>query len=274
MLEGLSILIFIIGSFLPVRNVPLTVKFAAGLLILADYAARWVLGRADVGVGCHARRWRNSSSSSRCSRPPPRQPSFPAGDRGAAATAARVPCAHSFPKRNDEVSENIINFGVRTVLVTALVYVLNSPSQTQASNYAVKLYCTASTPTTSGFGNIVPVAACARSWAVLVMTLGILLSTRLIQRILRPAKPRYACSNCGLSRHYRNFAFCKDCSLVLNIPSERGLAQPVSQSRITAVAASGRSSEARWPQPSMIRSFALGIPAAISSAILSGVTAS
>ncbi len=225
-LDGLAILIFIVGSFLPDGTIPLAVDLVLGLLFLADY-----LARAYLAPG----RWRHLLS------PTSLADLIVIFSLLAAAfienlgflrvmRALRLLRSYhmlrelrgrsSFFKRNEEVIQSIINFVVFIFVVTALVYVLEAPHNPQIGNYADALYFTVTTLTTTGFGDIVPVGTSGRLLAVLVMIFGISLFIRLVQTIFRPAKVRYACPDCGLARHDPDAVHCKHCGLVLNIPNE------------------------------------------------------
>ena len=55
---------------------------------------------------------------------------------------------------------------------------------------------------------------------VLIMVVGISLFLRLVQTVFRPARVRFRCPDCGLSRHNPDAIHCKHCGETLNILTE------------------------------------------------------
>jgi voltage-gated potassium channel len=123
-------------------------------------------------------------------------------------------------KRNEEVIQSVINLCVFIFIVTALVYVLQVHSNPEINNYIDALYFTVTTLTTTGFGDITLQGPMGRLTAVFIMVVGVALFLRLIQTIFRPAKVRYSCPDCGLSRHDPDAVHCKHCGRTLNIETE------------------------------------------------------
>ena len=125
-----------------------------------------------------------------------------------------------FFARNEEIIFSAINLLVFVFVVSALVYVLQVHSNPAIENYVDALYFTVTTLTTTGFGDITLTGQAGRLLAVLIMFIGVSLFLRLIQTIFRPAKVRYECPDCGLSRHDSDAVHCKHCGRLLHIPNE------------------------------------------------------
>lgn len=126
----------------------------------------------------------------------------------------------AFFKRNETILQSVINLAVFIFLVTALVYVLQSPINPQINNYIDALYFTVTTLTTTGFGDITLQGSSGRLLAVLVMVVGVALFLRLVQTIFRPNKVAYDCPDCGLSRHDPDAVHCKHCGKTIKIRTE------------------------------------------------------
>ena len=135
-------------------------------------------------------------------------------------TLAELRSRYAFFKRNEEIVQSVVNLGVFIFIVTALVYVLQLRTNPQINNYIDALYFTVTTLTTTGFGDITLQGSSGRLIAVLIMIIGVALFLRLIQTIFRPAKVRFRCRQCGLTRHEMDAVHCKHCGEVLNIETE------------------------------------------------------
>jgi voltage-gated potassium channel len=123
-------------------------------------------------------------------------------------------------KRNEEVIFSAINLFVFIFVVTALVYVLQSPYNPLITNYIDALYFTITTLTTTGFGDVILVGSAGRLLAILIMIVGVALFIRLVQTIFRPNKVRYECPRCGLTRHDLDAVHCKHCGQEIHIKTE------------------------------------------------------
>jgi voltage-gated potassium channel len=124
---------------------------------------------------------------------------------------------HTVFRQNEEVIQNVLNLFVFVFMVTAVVYVAQSPSNPAISNYVDALYFTVSTLTTTGFGDITLTGSSGRLLAVIIMVFGVALFLRLAQSIFRPSKVNYDCPDCGLSRHEPDAVHCKHCGRVIKI---------------------------------------------------------
>ena len=123
-------------------------------------------------------------------------------------------------KRNEEVIFSAINLLVFIFIVTAFVYVLQSPANPSITNYIDALYFTITTLTTTGFGDVILVGSTGRLLAIVIMIVGVALFVRLVQTIFRPNKVRHECSRCGLTRHDLDAVHCKHCGQEINIKTE------------------------------------------------------
>lgn len=128
--------------------------------------------------------------------------------------------ASNWFRRNEEIIQSGLNLFVFIFVVTAIVYVAEHDRNQNINNYFDALYFTVATLTTTGFGDITMTDSAGRLLTVLIMIFGVALFLRLVQTIFRPAKVKYECPDCGLSRHDPDAVHCKHCGRVLNIPTE------------------------------------------------------
>ena len=104
--------------------------------------------------------------------------------------------------------------------MTALVYVFQVRNNPLIDTYADALYFTVTALTTTGFGDITLTGTTGRMLSVAIMLVGVALFLRLVQTIFRPAKVRYTCPDCGLSRHDPDAIHCKHCGRTIKISTE------------------------------------------------------
>lgn len=123
-------------------------------------------------------------------------------------------------KANEEMLASLLNLVVFIFFSTALVYVLEAPSQSQINTYVDALYFTVATLTTTGFGDITLEGTHGRLLAVVIMVIGVALFLRLVQTIFRPNKVQYTCPDCGLNRHEPDAVHCKHCGRTVHIETE------------------------------------------------------
>lgn len=125
-----------------------------------------------------------------------------------------------FVRSHEEIIFSVVNLLVFIFVITAVVYVNQIGVNPSIQNYVDALYFTIATLTTTGFGDITMVGTSGHILAVLIMIFGISLFLRLIQTIFRPSKIRYNCPTCGLSRHDNDAVHCKHCGQVIHITTE------------------------------------------------------
>jgi voltage-gated potassium channel len=125
-----------------------------------------------------------------------------------------------FFRSNEDVIFSSMNLLMFIFIVTAAVFVLQSPVNDSINNYIDALYFTITTLTTTGFGDVILVGSSGRLLAVVVMIVGIALFIRLVQTVFRPNKVRYECPRCGLTRHDLDAVHCKHCGDEMHIKTE------------------------------------------------------
>ncbi|MGF1476310.1 MAG: potassium channel family protein [Geminicoccaceae bacterium] len=123
-------------------------------------------------------------------------------------------------RQNEDVILSTINLFVFIFFVTAVVYTTQAPHNPAIGNYIDALYFTMATLTTTGFGDVTLVGDFGRLLSVLIMIFGISLFLRLVQTVFRPAKVRFPCPTCGLTRHDPDAVHCKHCGELVTIPTE------------------------------------------------------
>ena len=115
-----------------------------------------------------------------------------------------------------------VNLFVFVFVTTSLVYVLRFQDEASVANYVDALYFTVATLTTTGYGDITLGSTLGKILSVFIMIFGVALFVRLAQTIFRPAKVKYECTSCGLSRHEPDAVHCKHCGELLQIDTEGG----------------------------------------------------
>lgn len=133
---------------------------------------------------------------------------------------ARLRRDFSFFRRHEDVVIAGINLGVFLFVMTGLIYATQVNINPQINNYADALYFTVTTLTTTGFGDITPKGEWGRMLSVAIMIFGVTLFLRLAQVLFRPSKVRYECKTCGLSLHDADAIHCKHCGEVVHIGTE------------------------------------------------------
>ncbi|WP_310621529.1 ion transporter [Flexibacterium corallicola] len=128
--------------------------------------------------------------------------------------------ASSWFRRNEEIIGSALNLAVFIFTVTAVVFVLENDINPNITTYMDALYFTVTTLTTTGYGDITLSDTTGRTVTIAIMIFGVALFLRLIQAIFRPAKVKYGCQTCGLSRHDPDAVHCKHCGETIRIPTE------------------------------------------------------
>ena len=123
-------------------------------------------------------------------------------------------------RQREEVVMASINLMVFLFIMTGLIYAVQHETNPDIANFADALYFTVTTLTTTGFGDITLTGTTGRMLAVAVMIFGVTLFLRLVQVLLRPNKVRYECPDCGLMMHDADAVHCKHCGRVLHIKTE------------------------------------------------------
>ncbi|WP_149539210.1 ion channel [Siccirubricoccus phaeus] len=125
-----------------------------------------------------------------------------------------------FFRRNEEAALAATQLGVFLFVMTGVVFETQHRSNPAITNYADALYFTVTTLTTTGFGDITLPGTTGRLLSAVIMLAGVTLFLRLAQTLFRPAKVRFPCPSCGLTRHEPDAVHCKACGTMLQIPDE------------------------------------------------------
>ena len=128
-----------------------------------------------------------------------------------------------FFRENQDVILATVNLAVFLFVMTGLIYVTQVNVNPEIGNYADALYFTVTTLTTTGFGDITLTGPWGRMLSVGVMIVGVTLFLRLAQVVIRPAKVREECDNCGLVLHDADAVHCKHCGETIHIRTEGGV---------------------------------------------------
>jgi voltage-gated potassium channel len=123
-------------------------------------------------------------------------------------------------RENEQTVMAALNLALFIFVMTAIVYESQRGLNDRITNYADALYFTVSTLTTTGFGDITLQGHWGRMISVLIMIFGVSLFLRLIQILIRPHKVEHKCPDCGLRRHDTDAVHCKHCGRVLHIEDE------------------------------------------------------
>ena len=127
---------------------------------------------------------------------------------------------YTFVREHRDAVQASLNLLVFVFVMSAVVYVLQAERHPGIENFVDALYFTVSTLSTTGFGDIVFKDTLGRLLSIFIMLVGVGLFLRLIQTIFRPAKVRYECPDCGLTRHEPDAVHCKHCGRILHIETE------------------------------------------------------
>lgn len=123
-------------------------------------------------------------------------------------------------RHHQEIVVATINLVVFLFVMTGLIYATQVNVNDEIQNYADALYFTVTTLTTTGFGDIVPHGAWGRMLSVVIMIFGVTLFLRLAQVLFRPTKVRCECAECGLALHDADAVHCKHCGTTIHIDTE------------------------------------------------------
>ncbi|WP_412505488.1 potassium channel family protein [Roseovarius sp. SYSU LYC5161] len=124
-----------------------------------------------------------------------------------------------FRQREDAILATV-NLVVFVFAMTALVHTLRGSQEPGLTSYFDALYYTVTALTTTGFGDITLTTPLGRLLSVGIMVVGVGLFLTLVKAIFSPAKVRYKCPECGLTRHDLDAIHCKHCGLELKIETE------------------------------------------------------
>lgn len=220
-------LLFIVGtSFIP-RHAALEYADAVfGLLILADFLARLFISDKPLRELLHPVTWADAAAIVSFLAPLVGEP---AGFLRVLRTLRllrsyqllrRLRADFGYFRQHEEVIIAVANFAVFLFVTTGFVYETQHASNPGVQNYIDALYFTVTALTTTGFGDITLPGTSGRLISVGIMIFGVTLFFNLARAVLRPAKVRFRCPDCGLMTHDADAVHCKSCGRLLNIPNE------------------------------------------------------
>lgn len=221
-----TIVFLIVSSFLQRSPVIGVIDVVIGLLILADFIARFWISRDRLGDLMNPANLADIVVIVSLLAPL-------AGEGLAFLRVVRVlrimrsPLVLSRMRRdstlfrqNEQTVMAALNLALFIFVTTGIVYESQRGINEHITNYADALYFTVATLTTTGFGDITLQGHWGRMLSVLIMIFGVSLFLRLIQILIRPHKVEHKCPDCGLKRHDADAVHCKHCGRVLHIEDE------------------------------------------------------
>lgn len=221
-----TVLFIIATSFLPANNLVEAMDVIFGILILADFSARFFISRHRLLEFTRFSTWTDIVALISFLAPL-------AGEGGGFLRIlrtlrllrdyqmlARLRTDIRFFRRNEEIIIAVTNLAVFIFVMTGVVYETQKFRNDQILNYADALYFTVTALTTTGFGDITLPGTVGRLISVVIMIFGVTLFFNLARALLSPSKVRFPCPECGLQRHDSDAVHCKACGKLLNIPDE------------------------------------------------------
>ncbi|MGE0006940.1 MAG: potassium channel family protein [Parvibaculaceae bacterium] len=221
-----TIVFLIVSSFLPRTQFVGIVDVVIGLIILADFLARFWISRDPASDLMNPANLADIVVIVSLLAPL-------AGEGLAFLRVVRVLRVMRSPivlrrmrrdsrlfRQNEQTVMAALNLALFIFVMTAIVYESQRGLNAGIANYADALYFTVSTLTTTGFGDVTLEGHWGRMISVIIMIFGVSLFLRLIQILLRPHKVEHKCPDCGLKRHDADAVHCKHCGRVLNIEDE------------------------------------------------------
>lgn len=221
-----TIIFLVVSSFLPRNDIIGVIDVVIGLLILADFLARFWISRDRLADLMNPANLADIVVIVSLLAPV-------SGEGLAFLRVVRVLRVLRSPlvlmrmrrdsklfRENEQTVMAALNLGLFIFVTTGIVYASQRGLNEDITNYADALYFTVSTLTTTGFGDITLQGHWGRMLSVLIMIFGVSLFLRLIQILIRPHKVEHKCPDCGLLRHDSDAVHCKHCGRVLNIEDE------------------------------------------------------
>ena len=121
-------------------------------------------------------------------------------------------------RQREEAIFAVAHLSVFIFVMTGVVYETQHATNQAITNYADALYFTVTALTTTGFGDITLPGTTGRLISVVIMILGVTLFFNLARALLHPSKVRFRCPQCALLRHDPDAVHCKACGHKLKIP--------------------------------------------------------
>ncbi len=135
---------------------------------------------------------------------------YPLGDR--------LRADFSFFHRNEEVIIAAVHLAV--FVMTGIVFATQHGRNPAIGNYVDALYFTATSLTTTDYGDVTLHGTGGRLVSVVAMICGVTLFPRLAQVLFRPNKVRFPRPTCGLQQHEMDTVQCEASDTGLTIPDE------------------------------------------------------
>ena len=223
----LATLVFIVATSFAARNQLIeALDVVFGLLILADFCARFLISRHRLRDLLNPLTWTDAAAIVSFLAPLVGEP---AGFLRILRTLrllrsyqllARLRKDFDYFRRHEDIIIAIANFAVFLFVTTGFVYEIQHATNPQIQNYVDALYFTVAALTTTGFGDITLQGTMGRLISVIIMIFGVTLFFGLARAVLIPSKVRFRCPKCALLRHDPDAVHCKACGEVLNLPDE------------------------------------------------------
>ncbi|MGE0222551.1 MAG: ion transporter [Acetobacteraceae bacterium] len=223
----IAVLLFIVlTSFLPPSPWLEVTDAAVGIVLLAEFVARFATTRTPRRDFVNPWTWVDAATIASLL--------VPVAGEGIAFLRAlrlvrvlrlfrvidRMREASPLFVRNEEAFVAAAHLVIFIFVMTGLVYTTQHVRNPQIANYADALYFTVTALTTTGFGDITLPGTTGRMLSVVIMFAGVTLFLRLAQTLFRPSKVHFPCPSCGLQRHEPDAVHCKACGVLLAIPDE------------------------------------------------------
>jgi voltage-gated potassium channel len=217
------IIFFVTASFMPQSNLLHAIELGIGVLLLADFLARWWTCKNPTDYFRQISTWTDVAVLVTLV-----LPLFTGNFLFLRLLRAvrlfrsyhlirDLRTEFSFFRKNSDAIEAAINLLVFVFITSAIVYVVEGHRHEKINNFVDALYFTVSTLTTTGFGDIAFSDMWGRVLSIFIMLAGVGLFLRLVQTLFRPPKVNHECPACGLTRHEIDSVHCKHCGLVLHI---------------------------------------------------------
>jgi voltage-gated potassium channel len=220
-------LVFIVAtSFIPRHPLVEFTDVIFGLIILADFLARFLISDRPLRDLLNPVTWADAAAIVSFLAPLAGEP---AGFLRILRTLrllrsyqllTRLRADFPYFRAHEEVIIAVVNFLVFLFVMTGFVYETQHLTNPGIQNYADALYFTVTALTTTGFGDITLQGTTGRLISVAIMIIGVTLFFNLARAVLRPSKVRFQCPDCGLMTHDADAVHCKACGKMLKIPNE------------------------------------------------------
>lgn len=225
-LDLLTIAYLIISTFFYAAPLIEWLDLTLGLLLLADYAARFALSRHRLTFIIHPLNITDALAIISFILPLlGQQLGFLRSLRilrllRSYRLQKRLREDFAYFRHHEDIIFSATNLMLFIFIMTELVFVTQVEENPNVRNFLDAMYFTVTTLTTTGFGDITLYGQNGRLLSIIIMIFGVSLFLRLVQTVFRPTKVRYPCPACGLFLHDIDAVHCKHCGKLLAIPNE------------------------------------------------------